>query len=130
MKPYLRDVLRKYRWQFSGMVAWTIQRVTGILLLVYLFLHVHTVSKLSQGPTAFNEAIVMFANPFFKLLEIALLGVVVLHAFNGIRITLLDLGVGLERQRHLFWVLTVGIGLLVFLAGAIPMFLFSVLRLK
>jgi succinate dehydrogenase / fumarate reductase, cytochrome b subunit len=130
VKPFLRDVLRKYRWQFSGMVAWTIQRVTGILLLVYLFLHVHTVSKLSAGPTAFNEAMATFANPFFKLLEIALLGVVVLHAFNGIRITLVDLGIGVRKQRHLFWILTVGMGLLVFLAGAIPIFLFSVLRLK
>lgn len=112
------------------MVAWSIQRLTGILLLVYLFLHVHTVSKLSQGPAAFNEAMAMFANPFFKLLEIALLAVVVLHAANGIRITLVDLGIGVGRQRHLFWLLTVGLGLLVFLAGAIPMFLSSVVRLK
>lgn len=130
MKPSLRDLLKKYRWQFSGMVAWSIQRLTGILLLVYLFLHVHTVSKLSQGPAAFNEAMAMFANPFFKLLEIALLAVVVLHAANGIRITLVDLGIGVGRQRHLFWLLTVGLGLLVFLAGAIPMFLSSVVRLK
>lgn len=130
MKPSLRDLLKKYRWQFSGMVAWSIQRLTGILLLVYLFLHVHTVSKLSQGPAAFNEAMAMFANPFFKLLEIALLAVVVLHAANGIRITLVDLGMGVGRQRHLFWLLTVGLGLLVFLAGAIPMFLSSVVRLK
>ena len=130
MKVYLRDVSRKYGWQFSGMVAWTIQRVTGILLLVYLFLHVHTVSKLSQGPVAFDEAMATFASPFFKLLEIGLLGVVVLHAFNGVRITLLDLGIGMGKQRHLFWIITVGLGLVVFLAGAIPIFLFAVLKVK
>ena len=126
MKPSIGDLARKYRWQFSGMVAWAIQRVTGLLLLFYLLLHVHTVSKLGEGPVAFNEAIATFRSPFFKLLEIALLGTVVLHALNGIRITLVDLGVG--QQRHLFWVLTLGIGLLVFLAGAIPMFLFGVLQ--
>jgi len=122
------DLARKYRWQFSGMVAWAIQRVTGLLLLFYLLLHVLTVSKLGEGPVAFNEAIATFRSPFFKLLEIALLGTVVLHALNGIRITLVDLGVGVGQQRHLFWVLTLGIGLLVFLAGAIPMFLFGVLK--
>ena len=53
----------------SVMVAWTIQRVTGILLLAYLFLHVRTVSKLSRGPVAF-EAMATFASPFFELLEI------------------------------------------------------------
>ena len=129
MMPSVRDVTRKYRWQFSGMVAWAIQRATGILLLCYLLLHVHTVSKLSAGPAAFDEAIATFRNPFFKLLEIGLLGTVVLHAFNGIRITLIDLGVGVDNQRQLFWTLTVGLGLLVFLAGAIPMFLFGVLKI-
>lgn len=122
--------LRKYRWQFSGMAAWAIQRVTGILLLFYLFLHVHTVSKLSQGPAAFNQAMATFSSPFFKLLEIGLFGVVVLHALNGIRITLIDLGVAVGKQRQMFWVITVGVGVLVFLAGAIPMFLFSVLRIR
>jgi succinate dehydrogenase / fumarate reductase, cytochrome b subunit len=130
VKLPLRDALSKYRWQFSGMVAWTLQRVTGILLLFYLFLHIHTINKLSQGPAAFDAAMVTFHSPFFKLLEIALLGTVVLHAFNGIRITLLDLGVGMEKQRQLFWVITVGAGLLVFLAGAIPMFLFAILKVQ
>lgn len=130
MIPSTQNVLRKYRWQYSGMVAWAIQRVTGILLLLYLFLHVHTISKLSQGPAAFNEAIAMFESPFFKLLEIGLLGTVILHAFNGIRITLLDLGIGASKQRQLFWIVTVGLGTLVFLAGAIPMFLFAVLKVK
>jgi succinate dehydrogenase / fumarate reductase cytochrome b subunit len=123
-------VLRKYRWQFSGMVAWTLQRVTGILLLLYLLLHVHTISQLSQGPAAFDAAIATFSSPFFKCLEIGLLGVVVLHAFNGIRITLVDLGIGVGKQRHLFWIITVGMGLLVFLAGAIPILLFAILRVR
>lgn len=127
MSPAVRDLARKYRWQFSGMVAWAIQRVTGVLLLGYLLLHVHTISSLSQGPAAFDRALATFRSPFFRLLEIGLLGTVVLHALNGIRITLIDLGVGVHKQRQLFWTVTVGVGLLVFLAGAIPMFFFSVL---
>jgi succinate dehydrogenase / fumarate reductase, cytochrome b subunit len=130
MRQSLKDALRKYRWQFSGMVAWGIQRVTGILLLLYLFLHVHTVSKLSQGPAAFNQAMATFSSPFFKLLEIGLFGIVVLHALNGVRITLVDLGIAVGKQRQMFWIITVGVGALVFLAGAIPMFLFSVLRVR
>jgi succinate dehydrogenase / fumarate reductase, cytochrome b subunit len=120
--------VRKYRWQFSGMVAHVVQRVTGLLLLLYLFVHVHTVRELSNGPAAFNRAIGEFASPFFKLLEIALLGTVILHAFNGVRITLLDLSIGHKRQRQLFWVWSVGLGTAVFLAGAIPLFLYSVLK--
>jgi len=111
------------------MVAWWIQRATGLLLLTYLFLHVRTVHKLSQGPAAFNEAMAFFRHPLFKLLEIALLGTVILHALNGVRITLIDLGIGHDRQRQLFWAWSLGLGALVFLAGAIPIFLSSVLKI-
>lgn len=121
-------VLRKYAGPFSGMVAHVVQRVTGVLLLLYLLVHVHTVAQLSGGPAAFDRAVARFQNPFFRVLEIALLGAVILHALNGIRLTLLDLGLGHRRERQLFWVWVVGLGALLFLAGAIPMFLFSLPR--
>lgn len=120
--------VRKYLDPFSGMTAQVLQRATGLLLLVYLFLHVHTIHQLSGGPAAFNAAMATFRNPLFKVLEIALLGTVILHALNGIRITLIDLGVGHAKQRRLFWAYTVGLGALIFLVGAIPLFLSSVLK--
>src|SRR5690242_11581976 len=113
-------VIRKYRWQFSGMVAHVIQRLTGVALLFYLFLHVHTIGELSQGPAAFNAALAEFNNPLFHMLEIGLLATVILHALNGIRLTLIDLGTGHGRQRQLFWVWSVGVGVALFLVGGIP----------
>ena len=94
MKNFIEQIARKYSWQYGGMLAWLIQRVTGVLLLFYLFLHIRTVHRLSQGPEAFNEAMAFFQRPAFKLLEVALLGTVILHALNGVRITILDLGLG------------------------------------
>lgn len=124
----MRAVLRRYTGRFSGQLAQSLQRITGLLLLFYLFVHVRTVHALSQGPAAFDRAVGEFNNPFFKLLEIALLGAVVLHALNGIRVILLDYGVRQERQRRLFWILSIGLGAIIFLAGAIPLFIFSVLK--
>ena len=40
---------------------------------------------------------------------------------------LIDLGAGQVSQRRLFWIWTIGLGALMFLAGAIPLFLSSVL---
>ena len=51
----------------------------------------------------------------------------ILHACNGVRITLIDLGLGHASERRLFWVLAVGIGGVLFLAGAIPIFLSAIL---
>lgn len=128
MTPVVTQTVRKYRWQFSGMVAHLIQRLTGVALLLYLLLHVHTIGKLSEGPAAFNEALATFKTPLFKLLEIGLLATVILHAMNGIRLTAIDLGIGHERQRQLFWGWSIGVAALVFLAGAIPIFLAAVLK--
>ncbi len=120
--------LRKYGAQYTGLLAHFIQRVTGLLLLFYLFVHVHTIRQLTNGRQAFDSALATYSSPFFKLLEIGLLATVILHALNGVRITLLDLGYAQDRQKRLFWAYTVALGLAIFLAGAVPLFVYSVLR--
>src|SRR5687768_14213623 len=121
MTNFITLATRKYRWRYSGMVAFVIQRVTGLALLAYLFLHVLTINKL-RNSAEFDAAIAQFRSPLFKLAEVGLLGMVILHALNGVRLTLIDMGVGVNatRQRQMFWYLTVGVGAAVFIAGAIP----------
>ena len=60
--------------------------------------------------------------------EIALLGTVILHALNGIRLTMVDMGVELTRQRQWFWYFAIGVGAVLFLAGAIPMFIYGIFQ--
>ena len=111
---------RKYRWRYAGHLAFWVQRLTGVALVVYLIIHVHTIRDL-QDPARFDAALETFRKPLFKLGEIGLLLTVILHALNGIRLTMVDMGVGLSKQRQLFWYFAVGVGVLLFLAGAIPM---------
>src|SRR3954471_15951453 len=118
---------RKYAWRYVGNVAFWIQRLTGIALVGYLILHVHTIHDL-QNPETFDAALKTFSQPLFKIGEIALLGTVILHALNGIRLTMVDLGVGLSRQRQVFWYFAIGAGAVLFLAGAIPMFIYGIIR--
>jgi succinate dehydrogenase / fumarate reductase cytochrome b subunit len=123
----VRLATRKYAWRYVGNVAFWIQRLTGIALVGYLILHVHTIHDL-QNPQKFDEALKLFGTPLFKLGEIALLATVILHALNGIRLTMVDMGVELTRQRQWFWYFAIGIGAVLFLAGAIPMFIYGILR--
>jgi succinate dehydrogenase / fumarate reductase cytochrome b subunit len=111
---------RKYAWRYAGNVAFWIQRLTGVALVVYLIIHVHTIRDL-QNPEKFDEALKTFRKPLFKLGEIGLLATVILHALNGIRLTMVDMGVGLTKQRQMFWYFAVAVGAILFLAGAIPM---------
>lgn len=123
-----RIAVRNYLSTLVGATAFYLQRVTGVLLLGYLLLHVHTVHMISDGPVAFDRAMQTFKNPLFRVLEIGLLGVVILHALNGIRIIAIDFGVATRRQKKLFWVLAGVLGTMIFIAGALPMFMNSVLR--
>jgi succinate dehydrogenase / fumarate reductase, cytochrome b subunit len=129
MTKFLALAARKYRWRYSGMLAFVIQRVTGLALLGYLFLHVLTIHQLRE-PARFDESMRMFDSPLFKLGEIGLLGAVIAHALNGVRLTLIDMGVGVNatRQRQMFWYFAVGVGAVLFIAGAIPIFITGVLK--
>jgi succinate dehydrogenase / fumarate reductase cytochrome b subunit len=118
---------RKYAWRYVGNIAFWIQRLTGVALVGYLILHVHTIHEL-QDPKTFDESLKLFSTPLFKLGEIALLGTVILHALHGIRLTMVDMGVGLSRQRQIFWYFAIGVGAVLFLAGAIPMFIYGILK--
>src|SRR4051812_6114122 len=111
---------RKYAWRYAGNVAFWVQRLTGVALVVYLIIHVHTIRDL-QDPARFDAALEMFRHPIFKLGEIGLLATVILHALNGIRLTMIDMGVGLSKQRQMFWYFAVAVGAILFLAGAVPM---------
>jgi succinate dehydrogenase / fumarate reductase cytochrome b subunit len=118
---------RKYRWRYAGHLAFWVQRLTGVALLGYLIVHVHTIRDL-KNPETFGDALKTFGSPLFKMGEIALLATVILHALNGVRLTLVDMGVGVTRQRQTFWYFAIGFGLVLFLAGAVPMFIHGVLR--
>src|SRR4051812_15519810 len=118
---------RKYGWKYVGHFAFWIQRLTGIALVGYLILHVHTIHDL-QNPEKFDEALKLFGTPLFKLGEIGLLATVILHALNGIRLTMVDMGVELSRQRQWFWYFAIGVGAVLFLAGAVPMFIYGILQ--
>jgi len=60
----------KYRWH-AGFVAWLLHRITGLLLILYLFIHEWVIASL-QSPASFNSAMAFLATPLFKLSEIAL----------------------------------------------------------
>jgi succinate dehydrogenase / fumarate reductase cytochrome b subunit len=74
----------------SGMWSWLLHRVTGLGILLFLFIHIVDVSLLGFGPRVYNEGIALFDSVIVRFLSLALIGAVLLHAFNGIRIMVID----------------------------------------
>jgi succinate dehydrogenase / fumarate reductase cytochrome b subunit len=86
-----------------GWWAWLLQRVSGILLVGYLFLHIAVISTSQAGADTFDNVLVFVQHPVFATLNIILIAIVLYHTFNGVRVILFDLGIGIGRQASLVW---------------------------
>lgn len=88
----------------TGMYAFWIHRITGIMVTVFLFLHIWTLSAVFRGKDAYDYAISKFDTKFGYLFQYVLLLAVAIHLLNGIRITMADF-CGLTRsQKKLLWI--------------------------
>jgi len=107
-----------YRW-FTGGWSWLLMRISGGLLIFYLGLHIYVLHFLSEGSKEFDRLMLTMQHPIFKLLEIGLLGVVIYHSLNGVRILIIDFGRGAWYHKKLFWWFA-AVGFAIFVAGTIP----------
>lgn len=64
-------------------------------------MHILALSGLTKGRAAFQEEMALFTTPPFKFLEWFLGALVMFHAFNGIRIAVVDLGSGAKNNKML-----------------------------
>jgi succinate dehydrogenase / fumarate reductase, cytochrome b subunit len=85
-----------------GMWAYTLNRITGIGLVVYLYLHLCFLSLLLKGPSAWDSFVAVAHSPFVLTLDLILLAGILIHGLNGLRLTLTGLGVGVGAQKALF----------------------------
>ncbi|ROP43118.1 succinate dehydrogenase subunit C [Pseudokineococcus lusitanus] len=88
----------------EGMWSWVAHRITGLLIFVFLLVHVLDTSLVRVSPEAYNAVIETYKNPVVGLGEAGLVGAVLFHAFNGIRVMLVDFwSQGPRFHRQMFW---------------------------
>jgi succinate dehydrogenase / fumarate reductase cytochrome b subunit len=92
-------------WKGIGMWAWVLFRISGLVLLAYLFVHIWVISQgRVDGGEALNKLFETFDKPFLVFLDFMLVSAVLYHALNGVRIILMDFGVGIRQHKAVFWV--------------------------
>lgn len=108
-----------YRGQ-SGQWSWLLHRVTGLGVLLFLLIHIVDITLIGFGRTVYNDSIAVFSAWPVRLLSLALIGSVMYHSFNGVRIILIDFWPAAYRyQRAMFYLV-----LLLTIASFLPMAFF------
>ncbi|HEU0027987.1 MAG TPA: succinate dehydrogenase, cytochrome b556 subunit [Ktedonobacterales bacterium] len=96
-----------YRGQ-SGQWSWLLHRITGLGVLLFLLVHIVDITLIGFGPTVYNDAIAIFSTGIIRLISVALIASVIFHAFNGIRIILIDFWpAGYKFQQPMFTIVLV-----------------------
>jgi succinate dehydrogenase cytochrome b subunit len=104
-----------------GMWSWVLHRITGVLTFFFLFVHVLDTALVRVSPNTYDQVIATYKTPIVNLLEVGLVGAVLYHALNGIRVMLVDFwSKGPKYQRPMLWTIVV-IWFVVMIPGAIAM---------
>jgi len=87
-----------------GSWSWLLHRITGVILVIYLFMHFFALSSSTAGANKFNTWISTLQSPLLHVLEIGLAAVVAFHLLNGLRITVADFFFLTKPHKTIFWV--------------------------
>ena len=99
-----------------GQWSWAAHRITGVLVLAFLLGHIVDTFAVGFGPELYDETISLYKQWWFKPFEVALVGAVLFHALNGLRIILFDFWPRLALKQKSF----AYVELVLFLAGFLP----------
>lgn len=88
----------------TGMWAWIGHRITGLVLVAYVFMHLSFLSTASVSSGGFDSLMEVTSQPLFVAMDFLLIIVVIYHAMNGARVIMFDLGLGIRHQKLVFWI--------------------------
>ncbi|HVV23344.1 MAG TPA: succinate dehydrogenase, cytochrome b556 subunit [Pseudonocardiaceae bacterium] len=112
-----------------GMWSWVAHRITGVLTFFFLFAHVLDTALVRVSPNAYDKVINLYKNPLVNLMELGLVGAVLYHALNGLRVMLVDFWAkGPRYQRLMLWVI-VAVWVVVMIPSAYFMLQYNVEKL-
>lgn len=109
----------------EGMWSWVLHRITGVAIFFFLLVHVLDTALIRVSPEAYNAVMGTYKTPIMGLGEAALVAAIVFHAYNGLRIILVDYwSKGAKYHKTMFWVVIVLWA--VTMAGFLPRHLMNV----
>ena len=86
-----------------GTWAFVFNRWSGVLLAIYLYVHLGILTTIAFSPNAYDQFLVLAKSPFGLLFDVILVLFLLYHGLNGLRIIYAALAGRIEQQRGQFW---------------------------
>lgn len=93
--------------------------MTGVGIFFFLLVHIVDTSLVRVSPEAYNAVVGTYKNPVMGLIESGLVGALVFHAFNGLRIIAVDRSRWAARHQQRLGVIVLIIWVIL-MAGFLP----------
>lgn len=91
-----------------GMWSWVLHRISGVAIFFFLLVHILDTALVRVSPEAYNVVIESYKTPIIGLAELGLVGAILFHGLNGVRIILVDFwSKGTKYQNVMFWIVLV-----------------------
>jgi succinate dehydrogenase / fumarate reductase cytochrome b subunit len=96
------------RWVFPfkrtlGTWAFVLNRWSGVLLAIYLYVHLGVLTSLVFSPEAYNRFLTIAGSPLGLAFDVGLILLLSYHGLNGLRIIYASLAGKIEQHRLQFW---------------------------
>jgi succinate dehydrogenase / fumarate reductase cytochrome b subunit len=93
----------------TGQYAWVMHRASGIGILFFLLVHIVDIMLIGLGRDVYDHTVEFYANPFIIPMEILLVGAVIYHLLNGLRIVAVNFtSIGPSHSTKYFWWALIG----------------------
>jgi succinate dehydrogenase / fumarate reductase cytochrome b subunit len=87
-----------------GQYAWILHRASGIGILFFLLIHIVDIMLIGLGRDVYDHTVEFYGNPFIIPMEVLLVGAVIYHLLNGLRIVAVNFSAsGPSQEKQYFW---------------------------
>ena len=103
-----------------GQYAWVMHRASGIGILFFLLVHIIDIMLIGLGRDVYDHTVEFYANPWIIPMEVILVGGVIYHLLNGLRIVAVNFSHnGPSKEKTYFWWVLAGTVILTVPSGII-----------
>ncbi len=97
--------------------GFALHRITGLLIVAYLYVHLCVLSMLLVGNSSWRRFLSLVTAKGFLAFDVILILMLLFHGLNGIRVALVGSGIGVKHELAMFWTGTaIGCCAIVFVA--------------